>query len=425
MTRRGTIAVCLALIVVIGSDEACAASESAMPPAGKISVVVLPPLAAVYKAGFLSGTPAAEWTATASTNLATAMRDAIDQSMHFHGIELPNVTPEERAAIDDVTGIAELLSAYGGGRSTSWLARSPSAATDRTLGPSLAFLRDRTGADYAIGTMACQVEQKKVVATVGAAMTAASAFAILPWPLLPPVTTSYIASFVVDLRNGELVWLNRYSGYEVAGLDYWDLREADSTQEVVRKVLEPYPDSSLLRHMSKSTTPAWNGLSRGSMSALTGEFSFNPPADWKVKQSIDEVTASHNGALLNQLHVALRSHVDAFPKTKQKSSRKSTPEQLSAQYVAELQAQNMEDLHVSETSTGAQLAGLPAFRIRYSYRLPLGASKVRMEQVVIGTAVPHGLLLAELTAPQLHYFAQALPAFEASAGTVALAPYHN
>jgi hypothetical protein len=48
-----------------------------------------------------------------------------------------------------------------------------------------------------------------------------------------------------------------------------------------------------------------------------------------------------------------------------------------------------------------------------------------MEQVVVGTAVLHGLLLAELTAPQLHYFSMALPAFEASASTIKLAPSHH
>jgi hypothetical protein len=46
----------------------------------------------------------------------------------------------------------------------------------------------------------------------------------------------------------------------------------------------------------------------------------------------------------------------------------------------------------------------------------------RMEQVTVGTAFPHGLLLSTLFAAQLHYFAQARPDFERATATIELAP---
>ena len=59
------------------------------------------------------------------------------------------------------------------------------------------------------------------------------------------------------------------------------------------------------------------------------------------------------------------------------------------------------------------------------YRLPEVAGGIRIEQIALGTAVKHGLLLAQLSAPHLGYFETALPAFEESVQTIVLKPHRN
>ena len=46
----------------------------------------------------------------------------------------------------------------------------------------------------------------------------------------------------------------------------------------------------------------------------------------------------------------------------------------------------------------------------------------RMERITVGAATPRGLLLAELSAPQLFYFPQSLPEFEQATATITLEP---
>jgi hypothetical protein len=60
--------------------------------------------------------------------------------------------------------------------------------------------------------------------------------------------------------------------------------------------------------------------------------------------------------------------------------------------------------------------------VHFSYRLPTVLGGARIELVAIGAAVPRGLLVAQLDAPQLGYFAKVLPPFEESVRTIVLRP---
>jgi hypothetical protein len=70
----------------------------------------------------------------------------------------------------------------------------------------------------------------------------------------------------------------------------------------------------------------------------------------------------------------------------------------------------------------ATLGGLPAFRVRLTYRVPPELGGAMYEEVTLGAVRPDGLLLARYTAPQLHYFEKSLPMFEQMIGTLQLLP---
>jgi len=131
---------------------------------------------------------------------------------------------------------------------------------------------------------------------------------------------------------------------------------------------------------------------------------------------------TRDGRALNEMKIELRSHNLAFPSSGQQTTKSSSPAQLAQWFIADLRKQDRDDLQVIDVSDGEQLAGRPAFRVHFSYRLPAVVGSARIEHVTIGAAVPRGLLLAQLDAPQLGYFAKVLPAFQESVGTIELRP---
>lgn len=122
------------------------------------------------------------------------------------------------------------------------------------------------------------------------------------------------------------------------------------------------------------------------------------------------------------MKVELRDHGRSFLTIGRRTTRYSTPQQLADWFVAELEQQQLLEFQIIGVSADAQLVGKPAFRVRYSYRSPAFVGGARIELVAIGTAVPNGVLIARLDAPQLAYFAKSLPAFEETVQTIVLKP---
>lgn len=420
MRRAFAFALVAVAAVALSFEPATSAADTQDVAATEpLKVVRLPARAHAVEVRLLSAEESEEWSALARANLDAAIQELVDQSPEFVGVALPELTAEQRAAIDEFVAVANLTSTRFGGWTWFGGPKVQRANVDRGLGPTLAFLQQQTGAHYAIGAFGFQREQSKGVATTGALATIASGLTLgLYGTMMPPVTFSYLTLFIADLRTGELRWFNSDKGFEVAGYNFTDLRDPESASKMVRKMLEEYPETPA----SRAGDAASKVASTRAISPMQGEFRIEPPAGWRTSDDVNTIRATRDGRGLNEMKVELRSHDRAFPASGQQTTRDSSPQQLAEWFVADLQKQDCDDLQIIDVSVGEQLAGRPAFRVHFSYRLPTVVGGARIELVAIGAAVPRGLLVAQLDAPQLGYFAKVLPAFEESVGTIELRP---
>lgn len=407
--------VSVAAIGLAAKSAPCAAEEADAAAIEPLKVVVLPARAHVVSMGFASAEESPAWSLDASANLDAAVREVTGARADLAVRKMPEVSLNEQRVIDEFVSVVSLS-----GVATDWAlfsetARVRNSVLDRTLGQSLAFLHDRTGADYALGTFACQPEQTKRVASVGATvgLTVLTGGALAP---VVPTTMSYVTLFLADLRTGELRWFKVETGYEVSGINFTDLRDPESARKVVASLLKEYPGKK--EPKNKPVAPGPPRMRR--VSALEGEFNIQIPDDWRARNNVKRIVrATRDDNALNEMSVELRSHTWAFRYSEQKTTRESAPEQLAAWFVEDLRKQELDALEIIDI-TEDRLADRPAFRVRYSYQMRGCLQAVRVEQVTVGTVIPKGLLLAGLRAPQLFYFDDALPVFEQSVRTVAV-----
>ncbi len=401
----------IAWLVVAGIQPVNAREDSGATPSEPLAVVLLPTRAHVREIGF-KVRPSEEWTATAGTNIDTALREAVNQSTLLVAKELPSISPEEGAAIDQFLAVATLIQLQGYGVGTKTVTRNLRAFIEHTSVPVLSFLRDRAGVDYVLIPLGTQDEQGTEWVALSAAGAVASAL-FPPLLVLPSSTGSYAGLFLVDLRTGQVTWFNGQSGHEYGGFNFTDLRDPKSVHRVVAKLLKPYPEipSGFAENVSAEER---GGLLTETVSPPDGEFSLHTPVGWRVRINSHKnlVSASRNGRLINEIKVALMPYTNEFPWAVGKSKPLASPDQTSQWYVQGLQDQKLDDLQIIDTSLEETLAGRPAFRTHFSFRYPVEYGGARMEGVAIGTALPSGLLLAELSATQFHHFAKVLPAFE-------------
>lgn len=404
----------IALTVIPAASAADSPDPLAATP---LKVVVLPIRAQVTRAGFVKTEEVEDWSAAARTNLDVVLHEAVAQSSALELTALPAVSAEEMNAVDEFVAVANLATIQFGGACWSGGTGAPRATADLALGPSLSFLRERAGVDYAFGTFAVQVEQSKPVAAVGTILTL-SPLAGSNFYTLPSVSCSYVAMFIADLATGELRWLNAKSGYEVAGFNFSDLRDAESARKMVGRVLETYPDELRAKDGREARKPS----ATRPISPKQGEFAVQAPAGWRVNDYDNRIRATRDGRALNEINVELRDHQRSFMEIGRRTTRYTSPETLAEWFVEHVEQEKLTELQIVEVSTAAQLVGKPAFRVRHSYRLPDFVGGARIEVVTIGTAVSNGLLIARLDAPQLGYFPKALPAFEEAVQSIVLKP---
>jgi len=156
------------------------------------------------------------------------------------------------------------------------------------------------------------------------------------------------------------------------------------------------------------------------LSSKSKTFSLQPPVGWLCIEVKTHIGCARDGFMLNAITIDLRPHDKAFPNLKKTSSADAPPEELAETLVADLAA--MKTLHdVKLVSVEpAEIAGHAGFRARISYRMGEEVGNALYDDLVVGAAVPAGLLLAQYEAPHLHFFETYLPAFEAVLPTITL-----
>lgn len=194
------------------------------------NVVVLPPQVFVYELS-AGGVPTrmGEWEALARSNLGSAAIRLAGEAGLFTARPAPDFGPEEQALIDAHLGlyerVAQSVFVYGRGEQSAWAHKKNEF--DYTLGPGLAFLRERTGADSALivlGSDFISSDGRKALFFAGLAMG-----------MIMPLGQSFLALGVVDLRNGDVQWM----GFDASSR--LDTRQPEHVEEWIRTLYQSWP----------------------------------------------------------------------------------------------------------------------------------------------------------------------------------------
>ncbi len=194
-------------------------------------VVVLPANIQVYEvtAGDVSE-EVPQWSAEASKNVLNALSETIKADKSLSEVGYPRLSPPAAAVVDEHMALYKLVVDTAANTDLEHKVRR----FDFTIGPGLTALQRETGADAAV-----MVYGRDYVSTAGR-----KAKAILGnIPIVNAVTgpapslgRSFVRIGVVDLRTGDLLWLNS----ELRGSTS-NLRDPADAKDIIHSIFEWYP----------------------------------------------------------------------------------------------------------------------------------------------------------------------------------------
>lgn len=235
MFKAACVAILLATISVTATPgrAAMTAVNPALtqnPDTRPKKVVLLPPQIFVYELS-AGGVPTrmGDWEVTARNNLgASAARQAAESGV-FDVVAAPTLDPAEQEVLDAHIGlydrVAQSVFIYGRGEHTAWAHKKNEF--DYTVGPGLAFLRERSGADAALivlGADYISSSGRKVAFIAGLALG-----------VIMPLGQSFVAVGVVDLKTGDVQWM----GFDASSS--LDTREAAEVDDLMRTLYQSWP----------------------------------------------------------------------------------------------------------------------------------------------------------------------------------------
>lgn len=193
-------------------------------------LVLLPPQVTVREVaagGIMERVP--EWTRWASDNIRDELLVGLGWRPEFTLLPVPELTPAEQERLDQylatymVVGIAAHWATTAGG--SAWAHKREHF--DYTVGEGLAFLREKTGADAALLVIAedyVSSSERKAARLIGAL-----------FGLGIPGGQAVVSIGVVDLNNGDLLWLHHsQSGSK-------DLKDRESVRQMLSEALATLP----------------------------------------------------------------------------------------------------------------------------------------------------------------------------------------
>ena len=194
-------------------------------------VVVLPvniEVLEVTAGGVKEEVPA--WSAEASKNVLQSLSAAIKKDPTLKEVRAPRFSKKSSAVVDEHMALYKLV--VNTASSVGW--QHKIRRFDYGIGPGLTSLRRQTGADAAV-----MVYGRDHVSTAGRkAKAVAGNIPILNIFTGPPpkLGHSYIHIGVVDLKTGDLLWMN--SEYREGASN---LRDYDDANEIIAEIFEWYP----------------------------------------------------------------------------------------------------------------------------------------------------------------------------------------
>lgn len=194
------------------------------------TVVVLPPQVFVYELS-AGGVPTrmGDWETTARSNLTEAATRLAGEAGLFSARAAPVFETHEQDQIDAHIGlyerVAQSVFVYGRGEQAAWAHKKNEF--DYTLGPGLAFLRERTGADAALivlGSDFISSDGRKALFFAGLALG-----------MIMPLGQSFLALGVVDLLSGNVLWMSFDSSSRL------DTRDPEQVNALIRTLYQSWP----------------------------------------------------------------------------------------------------------------------------------------------------------------------------------------
>jgi hypothetical protein len=183
--------------------------------------------------------------------------------------------------------------------------------------------------------------------------------------------------------------------------------------------------AALLLALLAAPAQAWKIAESGApFSHKSSGYSVQFPVGWKYNKLLfsDESGATRDGPALQTIFVDFRSHKSAFRAIKQKSSEAMLPQDLAQQLVADMTKERGLENVTTLADEPTELAGRPAFRLKFEYRLPVQRGAIRYREIIVGTVNEKGLYLVGYRAPVLHYFDRDAAVFDQTLATFAIAP---
>lgn len=175
-----------------------------------------------------------DWNNKARDHITATLRDAFRTSKSFEVVEAPALTAGEQFTLDEHIALYVRV----GGEAFSKTATNDAAWKhkrddfDYTVGNGLAYLRERTGADVALVTVASDTYRSagnKVL--TGLVMVAGAAVGVA---IVPASAPAFMTVGLIELRTGHIQWLN----FASQGL-MTDMRERDGANSLVTATLKP------------------------------------------------------------------------------------------------------------------------------------------------------------------------------------------
>lgn len=194
-------------------------------------VVVLPANIKVYEvtAGDVSE-EVPEWSAEVSKNVLKALSETIKSDKSLSEVGFPRLAPVSAAVVDEHIALYKLVADTAVSTELDHKVRR----FDFSIGPGLAALQRETGADAAImvyGRDYVSTAGRKAKAVLGN-LPIVGAFTGPP----PALGRSWVGIGVIDLRTGDLLWLNNETRGSTS-----NLRDAADAKDIIRSIFDWYP----------------------------------------------------------------------------------------------------------------------------------------------------------------------------------------
>jgi hypothetical protein len=209
-------------------------------PPGK-RIVVLPVEFTIYQQSVSGVEAVPDWTESAKYALGEAAMLMLRQDSRFEIVDVPEFDGATKDLLREHVELFKIVGEtsaamlkYGG---KAWEGKKTNF--DYSLGDGLGFLAEASGAGYAFILAGRQVAQ-----TGGAAfmqfLAAAGGYAVSGGG-------TFVYAGIVDLRTGDVKWLNFRLGSQVFGMTGTDVRNPIIAFEVVMGLFSGFPESTLVK----------------------------------------------------------------------------------------------------------------------------------------------------------------------------------